>query len=158
MQRGNFIIAALLVLAAVIYLIVSSTGNTARYFLTIDELLAMGDDAIGRRITVSGAVLGQTILVDPDAPRVTFTIVHVPGDPQTVQRLGGLASVLHQATMDPERARLQVVYDADPPDLLRDEAQAIVRGSLREDGQFHADEVLLKCPSRYAEDIPDQIE
>ena len=29
-------------------------------------------------------------------------------------------------------------------------------GELREDGKFYADEILLKCPSRYEEAVPDQ--
>jgi cytochrome c-type biogenesis protein CcmE len=44
------------------------------------------------------------------------------------------------------------------PDLLQHEAQAIVRGHQQPDGSFYADDLLLKCPSRYAEDIPAQIE
>jgi cytochrome c-type biogenesis protein CcmE len=40
------------------------------------------------------------------------------------------------------------------PDLLRHEAQAIVTGRIGADGVFYADELLLKCPTRYEEDIP----
>lgn len=47
--KTTLVIAGLLVVAAVVYLIVSSTGSTARYFLTVAELRAMGDEAVGRR-------------------------------------------------------------------------------------------------------------
>lgn len=154
--RAKFLVAGLLIVAAVIYLIVSSTGNTASYFLTVEEVLAMGDEAVGRNVTVSGAVLGETIEYDPSLPRVTFTIVQVPGDPQEVERAGGLAAVLHAAVNDPDAPRLEIVYDDVRPDLLVNEAQAIIRGRLGEDGRFYADEVLLKCPSRYEEEIPAQ--
>jgi cytochrome c-type biogenesis protein CcmE len=156
--KFRFIAAGLLVVAAVLYLIVSNTGSTAHYFLTVEELRAMGDDALDRNITVSGAVLGDTIAYDPSTPRVTFTIVQVPGDPEEVKRAGGLAAVLHAAVSDPDASCLEIVYDDVKPDLLRNEAQAIVRGRLGEDGRFYADEVLLKCPSRYEEDVPDQAE
>jgi cytochrome c-type biogenesis protein CcmE len=156
--RFKFVFAGLLVVAAVAFLIVSSTGSTAHYFLTIEELQAMGGDAYGRNITVSGAVLGDTIAYDVSAPRVTFMVVQVPGDPQEVERAGGLAAVLHTAVNDPTAPRLEVVYDDVKPDLLQHEAQAIMRGQLGEDGRFHADEVLLKCPTRYEEDLPDQAE
>jgi cytochrome c-type biogenesis protein CcmE len=43
------------------------------------------------------------------------------------------------------------------PDLLKDEAQAIVTGKLGADGVFVADELLLKCPSKYAADVPNQV-
>jgi cytochrome c-type biogenesis protein CcmE len=155
-NKGTFIVAGLLIVAAVLYLIISNTGSTAQYFLTVEELRALGDEAMGRNLTVSGAVLGETIAYDAMAPHVVFTIVHVPGDPQEVERRGGLARVLHNATLDPGRTRLVVVYDSVKPDLLQNEAQAIVRGQMGADGRFYADELLLKCPSRYEEAVPQQ--
>ena len=88
-------------------------------------------------------------------PNPLLCIVQVPGDPTEVERAGGLGAVLHAAVNDPNSPRLEVVYDDVKPDLLRHEAQAIVRGQLGEDGRFYADEVLLKCPTRY-EEVPDQ--
>jgi cytochrome c-type biogenesis protein CcmE len=157
-NNAKFVVAGLLIAAAVVYLIVSSTGSSAHYFLTVDELRAMGEEALERNITVSGAVLGDTIVYDPSVPRVTFTIVQVPGDPDEVERAGGLATVLHEAVNDPDAPRLEIVYEDVKPDLLQQEAQAILRGRLGEDGRFYADELLLKCPTRYEEDVPDQVE
>jgi cytochrome c-type biogenesis protein CcmE len=156
--RMKFVVAGLLIVAAVAYLIVTSTGSTARYFLTIDELRAMGQDADGRRVTISGAVLGDTIDYDPSQPMVTFTIVQVPGDPKEVERAGGLAKVLRDAVTSPEAPRIEVVYEDVKPDLLQHESQAIVRGELEPDGRFYADEVLLKCPTKYEEGLPGQAE
>lgn len=156
--RGKFVFAGLLILAAVVYLIITNTGSTAHYFLTIEELRAMGDKAVGRNLTVSGAVLGDSIVYDPTIPRVTFTIVQVPADPKEVERAGGLAAVLHAAVNDPNAPRLEVVYNNVKPDLLKHESQAIIRGHLGEDGRFYADEVLLKCPTRYQEAVPGQVE
>ena len=159
MQRNaKFVIAGLLIAAAVVYLIVSSTGSTAHFFLTIDELEAMGDEVVGRNVTVSGAVLGDTIAYDSSVPRVTFTIVQVPANPREVEQAGGLAVVLHEAVSDPDAPRLEIVYQDVKPDLLQNEAQAILRGQLGEDGRFYADELLLKCPTRYEEDVPGQVE
>ena len=155
-NRTTFVIAGLLVVAAVVFLIISSTGTTAQYFLTVEELAQMGDDALGKNLTVSGAVLGDTIAYDAMGPRLTFTIAHVAGDPQEVERAGGLAQVLHDATLDSSRPQLEVVYDSVKPDLLQHEAQAIVRGRLAPDGRFLADDLLLKCPTRYAEEVPGQ--
>lgn len=154
--KMKYIIAGSLIVAAVAYLIVTSTGSTAHYFLTIEEIRAMEQGAADRRLTVSGAVLGETIDYDPSQPRLSFTIVQVPGDPKEVQRAGGLAKVLHDAVNDPDAPRLTVVYEDVKPDLLQHESQAIIRGRLGEDGQFYADELLLKCPTRYEEGVPGQ--
>lgn len=148
----------MLIIAAVGYLIWSSTGSTASYFLTIEEVQAMGEEAQARNLTVSGAVRGESIEYDVSQPRVTFTMVHIPGDIDEIETRGGLATVLHQALENPQAPALKVVYEGVKPDLLTDEAQAIVRGRLSEDGTLHAEDLLLKCPSRYAEEIPEQIE
>lgn len=156
--RAKLVIAGLLIVSAVAYLIVTSTGSTAHYFLTIEEVRAMGEEAGNRRLTISGAVLGDTIDYDPSKPRVTFTIVQMPGDPREVERAGGLARVLHDAVNDPNAPQMDVVYEDVKPDLLQHESQAIIRGQLGDDGRFYADEVLLKCPTRYEEGVPGQAE
>ena len=156
MGKARFVVAGVLIVAAVLYLIVSSTSSTAHYFLTVEELNAGGGDFADRSVTVSGAVLGDTIVYDPSLPRVSFTIVQIPGDPKEVAAAGGLAAVLHEAVTNPDAPQLGVVYDDVKPDLLQHEAQAILRGRLGDDGRFHADDLLLKCPTRYEEDVPDQ--
>jgi len=147
--RSRQVVAGLLIAAAVAYLILSSTPQAAGLYLTVDELLAMGPEAQGRRVTVSGAVVGDSITYDATAPRLEFAIAHAALDPQAVQAAGGQEAVLHGAANDPAAARVRVVYADLRPDMLRHEAQAIVRGRLGEDGVLRADELLLRCPSRY---------
>jgi cytochrome c-type biogenesis protein CcmE len=52
---------------------------------------------------------------------------------------------------------LTIIYNGPQPDLLRNEAQAIVTGHLSENGDFIADELLLKCPTKYQEAVPSQV-
>ncbi len=156
--RAKFIVGGLLIIAAIIYLIVSSTQASAQYFLTIDELNARGTELVGRDVRVSGAVLGDSIQYDPQTLTLTFSVAHVPGDNAEIEAQGGLAAVLHAAVEDPARSRIDVVYQGVKPDLLRHEAQAIMTGKIGEDGKFHADELLLKCPTKYEEAVPEQSE
>ncbi len=154
--KMKFMVGGLLILAAVIYLIVSSTTASAQYFLTVDELKAKGNSIANRDLRVSGAVLGETIEYDPNTLTLKFVIAHVPGETAQIDDEGGLAEVLHQAVIDPSRQKLTVIYVGAKPDLLRNEAQAIMTGKLDENGVFHADELLLKCPTRYEEAVPEQ--
>ncbi|NPA31134.1 MAG: cytochrome c maturation protein CcmE [Chloroflexi bacterium] len=149
MQNRKYLIGGGLILAAVIYLVISSTKANAQYFLTVDELLARKDEMVGRQVRLSGAVIGDTIQYNPDDLELRFMIAHVPGDLDEVESEGGLAAVLAAAVRDPNRNRIEVVYYGPKPDLLRNEAQAILTGTLGEDGVFYADELLLKCPTRY---------
>ena len=155
--RGKFILGGLLILAAVIYLIFSSTQANAEYFMTIDELHAKSASLVGRSLRISGAVVGTTIQFNPDTNNLSFVIANVPGDNATITAEGGLAKVLHMAVTDPTARRLSVIYNGPKPDLMRDEAQAIITGHLGTDGVFHADELLLKCPTKYQEAVPSQV-
>ncbi len=155
-MRPKFILGGLLILAAVVYLIVSSTQASAEYFMTVDEVRAQGENALGKTLRVSGAVIGDSIQYDPQTLTLTFEVAHVTGDNKEIEAQGGLAEVLHQAVTDPTRSRLKVIYNGVKPDLLKNEAQAIMTGRLDAEGVFHAEELLLKCPTRYEEAVPEQ--
>ncbi len=156
--RIKFIVGGLLIVAAVIYLIISSTQASAQYFLTVDELNTKGNSVAGRDLRVSGAVIGDSIQYDPQTLTLSFTVAHVPGDNNEIDAQGGLAVVLHEAVTDPSRSKMQVIYNGVKPDLLRHEAQAIMTGQLGDDGIFYAEELLLKCPTKYEEAVPEQSE
>ncbi len=157
-SRTKFIVGGLLIFAAVVYLIVSSTQASAQYFLTVDEVLAKGAEVMDRDLRVSGAVIGDSIQYDLDTLTITFEVAHIPGDNDEIDAQGGLGAVLNKAVTDPNSQRIQVVYVGPKPDLLKDEAQAIMTGRLGEDGTFYADELLLKCPTKYEDAIPEQAE
>jgi cytochrome c-type biogenesis protein CcmE len=153
--RTKFIIGGLVILATVVFLIVSSTAAGVQYYSTVDELYEQGEDAIGRPSQVIGAVIGDTIDYDAEAITLKFSVAHIAADNDMLEDEGGLAMALHEAVSDPTRARLEVVYYDVMPDLLQNEAQAIITGTLGEDGIFYADELLLKCPSKYEEATPE---
>ncbi len=156
MQRTKFMFGGLLILAAVVYLIASSTQASKEYFMTVDEVKAEGSSVLGKSLRLSGAVIGDTIEYDSQTLTLTFEVAHVPGDNADIEAQGGLALVLNQAVNDPTRQRVKVVYEGVMPDLLRNEAQAIMTGKMGSDGVFHADELLLKCPTKYEEAVPEQ--
>lgn len=157
-NRLKFVAGGVLIIAAIVYLIWSSASASAQYFLTVDEIKARGSDYMGRELKVSGAVIGDTIQYDADKLSLEFTVAHMSGSQKEIDAQGGMAAVLHEATIDPARSRLKVVYIGVQPDLLRNEAQAIMTGKLGEDGVFYASELLLKCPTRYEEAVPNQVE
>lgn len=156
LKPNKFIIGGVLMLAAVALLVLTSLKGNAQYYLTIDELAA-GKAGSGINVRVSGVVLGDTIEYDTRTLNLTFTVAHIPGNNDEIEALGGLADVLHEASLDPLANRLKVSYNGVKPDLLTNEAQAIMTGTLGEDGVFYADELLLKCPSRYEDGVPSQV-
>lgn len=137
----KFLLGGLVILVAVGFLIVSSFGSSSQFFLTIAELRGKGSNIIGDDVRVSGVVIGDSIRYDTQTLRLEFDVV---------DNLEELSSPLH------------VVYIGPKPDLLQHEAQAIIEGVWSEDGTFYAhdraDSLLLKCPTRYEEEYPEQVE
>ncbi|MBI4771209.1 MAG: cytochrome c maturation protein CcmE [Chloroflexi bacterium] len=156
--RMKFLVGGLLIIAAIIYLVVTSLQSTAQYFYTVEEMQAKGSGIAGKNLRASGAVLGETIQFDPKTLTVSFVMANVSNDTKDIDAAGGLANALHQAVTNPNAARVKVIYVGPKPDLLKNEAQAIVTGKLGSDGVFYADELLLKCPTRYEEQAPAQVQ
>jgi len=155
-NRIKFIVGGLMLLAVVVIMVISATRATAQFFLTVNEIQNANRDYSGENLRVSGAVIGESIRYDSDTHLLYFTIADIPTDDDEIAAQGGLEAVLHQAATDPDAARLTVVYNGAPPDMLKDEAQAILTGAMQEDGSFRAEEILLKCPSKYEEVLPEQ--
>ena len=151
----SFVIGFVLLGMSGLYIASSASQPSAQYFMTVNEVLS-NDNMIDKQIRISGVVIGDTIAFDQTAGELTFQIANVPADYETVEQQGGLTVVLENAVSDPNRQRIQIVFIGEKPELLQNMAQAIMTGELRSDGIFYADEILLKCPSRYEEAVPDQ--
>ena len=152
LERAKFLIGGLLILGAVLYLLISGTMQGARFFITVDEIMDDPSSYVNQTVRVSGAVLGESIEYDSEKAIIRFTIVNIPNE------FDDLLTALRNAVQDPTATRMNIVVeDSAMPDLLQNEAQAILTGELREDGLFYASELLLKCPSRFEEESPDGI-
>ncbi len=129
MQRKNqsFRIGAaiIVVLAAIAWLAVSGVRANKSYYVTIQELQAMGPKAYTRHLRVAGNVL-----------------------PGSIQHSGTNADFV----LIENSNKLRVSYEgADPlPDTFKDNAQALAIGTFGHDGVFHATQLQAKCASKYA--------
>ena len=148
--RWKFLVGGALILAAVTYLIISSTTAGARYFITVKELVN-DSQYVGKTIRISGAVIGSTIVYDDKNLVMDFAIANIPAD------YTDLSKALYESVNDPKSIRVPVhIVGQVKPDLLKHEAQAILTGSLDKNGVFQATELLLKCPTRFQEANPGQ--
>ena len=150
-ERWKFVVGLVLILGAVGYLVVSGTIGGARFFITVDELMNSREAYAGQAVRVTGAVIGETIRYDSENLIIEFTVANVPSDTED------LGTALHVAVNDPNATRMQVYVEGQvKPELLQHEAQAIMTGTLGEDGIFYVTELQTKCPSRFIESQPDQ--
>jgi cytochrome c-type biogenesis protein CcmE len=154
-ERLKFLIGGVLILGAIAYLLISGTLAGARYYITVDQLLGNAEYA-GQSVRVSGAVIGSTIqdyseiINGVETHVIEFDVANVP------ENYTDLGEALHLAANNPDAQIVHVRQEGVPtPDLLQHEAQAIITGTLGNDGVFHATEVLLKCPTRMSETHPE---
>ena len=140
-MKPKYLLGLALIAAAVVFLIVTSMSANAQYFYTVDELRSKGQGIVDQNVRVSGAVINSSTKfeVRDNQPYLEFEIA--------------------DAEKPGAQTPLRIVYNGPKPDLIEEpHAQAIVEGHLGADGNFHADNLLLKCPSRYEEEFPNQVE
>jgi len=127
----KFIAGGLLLLAFVAFLgvqIVQATRTTGAYFMTVGELNARASTLQGQRVRVNGNVIQGTEDWKPQEMTLKFSV------------------------QDEKGARVAVVFHGPRPDNFQRAASAIVEGELLPNGSFQAENLLLKCPSRYEEE------
>ena len=131
----RFIGGGLLLIAFIVFLgfqMVQATTTTGAYYLTVGELTRQQAEMIGERVRVNGNVVVGTEEWNAQEITLRFEIADENGD------------------------QLPIVFYGPRPDNFQRAASAIVEGQLLADGSFQADNLLLKCPSRYEED-PEEV-
>jgi len=81
----------------------------------------------GQRVQVMGSIVKEAVRYDTDSLQLIFKVE------------------------DEEHEQLTVVYAGSMPGNFDQAKSVVCRGAYR-DGRFHADELLLKCPSKYQGD------
>ncbi len=122
-KQLKFVAICALFVGCLVWLAMAGIGESATYYVTIQELTGM-HDATAKRLRVGGDVEPGSIV--KEAGHVEFTITQ-------------------------DDRKLQVVYVGDDPlpDTFRDRAQALCDGKLRADNVFEAHKIQAKCASKY---------
>jgi cytochrome c-type biogenesis protein CcmE len=124
-KYGKFAVLMAIIISSLLWLATASVSSSKTYYVTIQELHKLGNNASTRRVRVGGDVQKDSIV--RSSGTVRFNLVQ-------------------------ESMVLPVVYEGrDPlPDTFKDGAQALAGGRLDSAGVFHAQEVQAKCASKYA--------
>ena len=125
-KRVKFIIGGAVIALAIVYLIFTTAQSTASYFLTVEELYDKDSEIYDRNVRVSGMVVGDSVDFNSRDLILQFEITGESGE------------------------TLPVVFNGPKPDQMRHDAEAIIQGKY-DGSEFTAQELLLKCPSRYEE-------
>ena len=124
-QSTRIGVAIVIILGVIAALAVSGVHANKSYYVTIQELDAMGSKAYTRNLRVAGNVL-----------------------PGSIRHSGTNAEFVLVENAN----KLRVSYQGEepPPDTFKDNSQALAIGTYGRDGVFHATQLQAKCASKYA--------
>jgi cytochrome c-type biogenesis protein CcmE len=124
----KFIVGGVVVVGLIVYLIFSAVQSAGAYYREVGEVLGQQSALSGKMLRVSGNIVTDSITYDAPTLDLTFKI------------------------SDPKDAGKQIpihFHGVKPDQMDRPGSSAIVDGKLLSNGTVDANELMLKCPSRY---------
>ncbi|MBN2243643.1 MAG: cytochrome c maturation protein CcmE [Acidobacteria bacterium] len=122
--RMKFVVGGIIIIAALFWLGLVGFEESKAYYITVDEYRSMQESLAGKTIRLAGDVVPGSI--DRSKTRMEFVI-------------------------GSGKSRIKVRYVGSDiiPDTFNDESQALVEGSIADNGVFHARRIEAKCASKY---------
>jgi cytochrome c-type biogenesis protein CcmE len=122
--KKRYLIGGGIIVLAVAYLITLSLGNSVSYYLTVSEFADKSDELYDTRVRVIGNIVDGSVQWNADDVELEFTVTE-----------GG--------------ATLPVLYNGARPSGFEPGSDILVEGKLQPDEVFLADQLILRCPSKY---------
>jgi len=134
-RNYRFMVGALVLVAAVGYLMFTGVQQTSVYYFTIDEFIARKGELDREGVRVAGRVQPGSVSrqMTPKGEELNFHLKHFTTDGEP-----------------PDAESVPVHFIGITPDMFKDEggSDVIVEGTYR-DGTLYAQSVLTQCPSKY---------
>lgn len=129
-KQLKFILGGALIVVLIGFLISQAVSSTGAYYREVGEVLAQQNSLVSKNLRVSGNIVTESITYDAPTLTLNFKI----SDPKDAGK------------------QLAVHFHGVKPDQMdREGSSAIIEGSLGSNGVVEANNLLLKCPSRYEE-------
>lgn len=118
------IVLALVVAVSLVGYVIFDGLEAETYFYSVDQAVAQGDDLMGQTVRIKGKV-----------------------EPGSIQ---GEAGTLGRKFQVAEKGKtIWVTYDRALPDTFEEGVEVVAQGTVNDEYTLVADEVMVKCPSRY---------
>ncbi len=136
-NRTRFLVVSAVIALSLGYMIYAAFPGNALYFLTVSEFTSRSEVQDGRVLRVSGKLVEGTFGREGNSIDSQFQITDKDGDSSGIT--------------------LQASYTGVLPDLFfNPHSELILEGAYGRNQVFHADEILVKCPSKYV-DLEDEL-
>ena len=131
-RHARLVIGCILLFSALTYFAYSAFQGSQLYYLTVQEVVNGGASEHPGPVRVNGKLVQGSF-----------------------ERLPGQTLANFKLTDLTYREELHLEYDGVVPDLFFNEhSQIVAQGKYGEDGLFKADLLIVKCPSKYASELP----
>jgi len=125
LNQRRFIVGAVVIAAAVAYLVYAGIRTTSQYYFEIDEFLDARAEHEGEDLRVKGWVRDGSITWDARTNALSFELARKDG-------------------ADP----VPVAYNGILPDMFAEGREVVVEGHYG-DGSLEARQIMTSCPSKY---------
>lgn len=125
LNQRRFIIGAVLIAAAVSYLVYAGIRTTSTYYYEIDEFASARDDHDGEDLRVKGWVRANTMKWDARTNKLDFELAKKDGSEPVL-----------------------VAYSGILPDMFAEGREVVVEGHYTQ-GAMTAKQIMTSCPSKY---------
>ena len=125
LNQRRFVVGAVLIAAAVSYLVYAGIRTTSMYYFEMDEFLAQRALHTGEDLRVKGWVRQGTIAWNPSTNQLAFELARQDGT-----------------------APVPVAYRGVLPDMFAEGREVVVEGRYT-DGKLAAKQIMTSCPSKY---------
>lgn len=131
-MRLGWIVAIMLAVGMVGFMLFDGFKSET-YFYDVDKAVAQGQALVGQEVRIKGVV-----------------------EPGTVSGKDG--ELGRKFRISEKGKSIQVTYERALPDTFQEGLEVVATGRVDADYVLHADEVLVKCPSRYEGNPPTGME
>lgn len=125
LNHRRFIVGAVLIAAAVSYLVWAGIRSTSTYYFEMDEFVARRADHEGEDLRVKGWVRSGTMQWDARTNALAFELARQDGTDGVPVAFGGIL-----------------------PDMFAEGREVVVEGRWG-DGKIAAKQIMTSCPSKY---------
>ncbi len=135
MKRKKFIIGGIIILIAIGSLGFMAFRGSATYYYTVSEVLGKGSSILNQNARVEGQVV-----------------------PESVNKVTTANNMIKFILADDNNnsSQIPVLYQGTVPDTFKEGNDVVVEGHVNSTGTFEANQIIVKCPSKYAPTQPAQ--
>ena len=137
-NKTRFLVLSAVIILALGYMIYAAFPGNTLYFLTVSEFSEKSEVQDGRLLRVSGKLVEGTFGRNGNSIDSLFQITDNDGDSFSVTLMASYTGVLPDLFFNPH-------------------SELILEGSYGANEVFHADNILVKCPSKYR-DLEDELD